>query len=69
MELPLNISIVLNIKDKKNIMDLVVPFVIYGWCVNIHMPLCLGLKTILIPTADLEKIAKQIYEYKTKSYN
>ena len=54
----------LKYKRQEKYMDLVVPFVIYGWCVNIHMPLCLGLKTILIPTADLEKIAKQIYEYK-----
>ncbi len=54
----------LKYKRQEKYMDLVVPFVIYGWCVNIHMPLCLGLKTILIPTADLEKIAKQIYKYK-----
>ena len=54
----------LKYKRQEKYMDLVVPFVIYGWCVNIHMPLCLGLKTILIPTADLGKIAKQIYEYK-----
>ena len=54
----------LKYKRQEKYMDLVVPFVIYGWCINIHMPLCLGLKTILIPTADLEKIAKQIYKYK-----
>lgn len=54
----------LKYKRQEKYMDLVVPFVIYGWCVNIHMPLCLGLKTILIPTADLDKIAKQIYKYK-----
>lgn len=54
----------LKYKRQEKYMDLIVPFVIYGWCVNIHMPLCLGLKTILIPTADLEKITKQIYKYK-----
>lgn len=54
----------LKYKRQEKYMDLIGPFVIYGWCVNIHMPLCLGLKTILIPTADLKKIAKQIYKYK-----
>ena len=45
-------------------MDLVVPFVIYGLCVNIHMPLSLGMKTVLIPKADTNKIADFFYKYK-----
>lgn len=45
-------------------MDLVVPFVIYGLCANIHMPLSLGLKTVLIPKADTEEIADFFYKYR-----
>lgn len=45
-------------------MDLVVPFVIYGLCVNIHMPLSLGMKTVLIPKADTSQIADFFYKYK-----
>ena len=51
-------------KRQETYMDLVVPFVIYGLCVNIHMPLSLGLKTILIPKADTNQIADFFYKYK-----
>lgn len=51
-------------KRQETYMDLVVPFVIYGLCANIHMPLCLGLKTVLIPKADTNQIADFFCKYK-----
>lgn len=45
-------------------MDLVVPFVIYGIATNIHMPLVLGFKLVMIPFFKPEEVPKFIMHYK-----
>lgn len=42
----------------------VIPFVLYGLCVNLHMPLCLGLETVLIPKIDMEKVDELFIKYR-----
>lgn len=54
----------LHAKRGDKYLDLIVPFVVYGFVVNIHMPLCLGMETILIPKVDTEKLAKIYQKYK-----
>lgn len=45
-------------------MDLIIPFVIYGIAVNIHMPLCMGLQCVLIPFFKPEEIPGFFLHYK-----
>lgn len=45
-------------------MDLVIPFVIYGIATNIHMPLTLGFKLVMIPFFKPEEVPKFIMHYK-----
>lgn len=45
-------------------MDLIVPFVIYGIAVNIHMPLCMGLRSVLIPFFKPKEIPGFFLHYK-----
>lgn len=47
-----------------SMLDLIVPFALYGLLDNIHVPLTLGLKTILIPKADPDKIDDLIMKYR-----
>lgn len=51
-------------KRQETYMDLIVPFVIYGVAVNIHMPLCMGLRTVLIPFFKPEEIPGFFLHYK-----
>lgn len=51
-------------KRQEIYMDLIVPFVIYGIAVNMHMPLCMGLKTVLVPYFKTEDIPKFFIHYK-----
>ena len=45
-------------------MDLIVPFVIYGIGVNLHMPLCLGMTVVLIPFFKPEEVPGFFLHYK-----
>lgn len=40
-----------------------IPYVVYGTLTNIHMPLCLGLETVLIPKFDSGKWPQYIKKY------
>lgn len=51
-------------KRGETLMDLIVPFVIYGIGTNIHMPLSLGLTVILIPFFKPEEIPGFFVHYK-----
>lgn len=42
----------------------VIPFVMYGLCTNMHMPLSLGLETILIPKVDVESVDELFIKYR-----
>lgn len=47
-----------------SLLDLIVPFALYGLLDNIHVPLSLGLKTILVPKADPEKVDSLMAGYR-----
>ena len=49
---------------REKLLDLIVPFVIYGIGTNIHMPLCLGLTVILVPFFKPEEIPGFFIHYK-----
>lgn len=49
-------------KDK--FLNLVVPFAVYGFVMNIHMPLVCGMQCILIPKVDPQKTDKLMIKYK-----
>lgn len=42
----------------------VIPFVLYGLCINLHVPLVLGREIILVPKVDNKVIAKLLLKYK-----
>lgn len=44
-------------------LSLMIPFVIYGALSNIHMPLCLGLQTVIIPKFDAAEWPQYIKKY------
>lgn len=44
-------------------LSVMIPFVIYGILTNIHMPLCLGLRTVLIPKFDASDWADYFKKY------
>lgn len=41
-------------------LNTIVPFVVYGFLINSHMPLCLGLEQYILPKVDVCKIPKTI---------
>lgn len=49
---------------REKLLDLIVPFVIYGIGTNIHMPLCLGLTVILVPFFKPEEIPGFFVHYR-----
>lgn len=44
-------------------LSMMIPYVVYGTLVNIHMPLCLGLETVLIPKFEPADWSKYIKKY------
>lgn len=44
----------------------IVPFVAYGIMINIHMPLCLGLETVLLPKFDADEWPVYMKKYHIK---
>lgn len=42
----------------------VIPFVLYGLCINLHVPLILGREVILVPKVDNEVIAKLLLKHR-----
>lgn len=41
-----------------------IPYVVYGTLINIHMPLCLGLETVIIPKFDPDEWPQYIKKYR-----
>lgn len=50
-------------KQGEVFLSTMIPYVVYGTLINIHMPLCLGLETVLIPKFDPEKWPQYIKKY------
>ena len=42
----------------------IVPFVLYGFLINAHVPLSLGMENVLVPKVDVHKIAYILLKYK-----
>lgn len=49
-------------------LSVMIPFVLYGCITNIHMPLSLGLKTVLIPKFDAADWHKYIRKYRPQHF-
>ena len=51
-------------KRQESLLNLIVPFALYGLVVNLHMPLSLGMKVILVPKVEPEKTDELILKHK-----
>ena len=51
-------------KKGQSLMNIMPPFIAYGYACGVHMPLVLGLKVIIIPNLDPDKIGSLIWKYK-----
>lgn len=49
-------------------MDALPPFIAFGLTVSLHLPLCMGVKTVLIPDPSTENAAKKFLKYKPNYY-
>lgn len=50
--------------DKQSFLDIIPIFAAYGLCVSVHMPLSLGMKTIVIPKFEPKNFSKILMQYK-----
>lgn len=55
----------LNMPHKRGevFLSMMIPYVVYGTLINIHMPLCLGLEIVIIPKFDPDKWPEYIKKY------
>ena len=51
-------------KKGQSLMNIMPPFIAYGYACGVHMPLVLGLKVIIIPNLDPDKIGSLIWKHK-----
>ena len=49
-------------------MDALPPFIAFGLTVSLHLPLCMGVKTVLIPDPSTGNAAEQFLKYKPNYY-
>lgn len=49
-------------------MDALPPFIAFGLTVSLHLPLCMGVKTVLIPDPSSENVARKFVQYKPNYY-
>lgn len=54
----------IKLSNSQTFLDIIPPFASYGICSSIHMPLSLGMKTILIPKFDPTQFDKLIMKHK-----
>lgn len=54
----------IELSKKQTFLDIIPPFAAYGICSSIHMPLSLGMKTILIPKFNPNEFDKLILKHK-----
>lgn len=48
----------------QKLMNIMPPFIAYGYACGVHLPLVLGMKVVIIPNLDPAKIGKMIWRYK-----
>ena len=48
----------------QSLMNIMPPFIAYGYACGVHLPLVLGLKVIIIPNLDPDKLGSLIWKYK-----
>ena len=53
-----------NFEKGDTFLNFLPPFIAYGICAALHMPLCLSLNNILIPTFDADEFPKLMKKYK-----
>ena len=54
-----------NISERrKKFLDIMPPFIAYGITCGIHMPLCLGMRNIVVPNFTPEKLDKLVWKHK-----
>lgn len=53
-----------NFEKGDTFLNFLPPFIAYGICAALHMPLCLGLNDILLPTFDAKEFPKLMRKYK-----
>ena len=51
-------------KKGQSLMNIMPPFIAYGYACGVHMPLVLGLKVVIIPNLDPDKIGSLIWKHK-----
>ena len=55
-------------KRGETFLSVLIPYVVYGTLINIHMPLCLGLEVVIIPKFEPQKWATYIKKYKVNHF-
>lgn len=55
-------------KRQEVFMDALPPFIAFGLTVSLHLPLCLGVKTVLLPDPSVENAGKKFLQYKPNYY-
>lgn len=48
----------------QTLMNIMPPFIAYGFACGIHLPLTLGIKVVIIPNADASKLGSLVLKYK-----
>ena len=51
-------------KKGQSLMNIMPPFIAYGYACGVHLPLVLGLKVIIIPNLDPNKLGSLVWKYK-----
>ena len=51
-------------RQGQSLMNIMPPFIAYGYACGVHLPLVLGLKVIIIPNLDPAKLGSLIWKYK-----
>ena len=48
----------------QTLMNIMPPFIAYGFACGIHLPLTLGIKVVIVPNADASKLGSLVLKYK-----
>ena len=48
----------------QTLMNIMPPFIAYGFACGIHLPLTLGIKVVIVPNADVSKLGSLVLKYK-----
>ena len=59
-----NMTAGIDYQRKQSFLDILPPFISYGLCNSVHIPLCLGVKVILIPNFEANGIPDLLMKYR-----